>query len=280
MTVTGVLLALASAVDARTTIISGADTKHFWPLVQLLKSIEEHEPGARILVYDLGFNQLQRDNIEHGFDAVTVRRFKFSDYPKHFNIRVNAGEYAWKPAIIHNVLEEFKGVVIWLDAGCKLANNLDKFKQSVVEHGMHSPRSPGEVSKWTHPSTLQYFEVGTNSKDVLNYRILSAGLFGANYDHPGIRDLVKEWSDCAKLKECIAPEGRCASRIRHQFYPKCMHMTGSSRKNHRQDQSALSIIAAKFGYLEYISIRDPDYNKMLMHHQGKTAPVEELGTCI
>jgi hypothetical protein len=206
--VVALALLLTDAIQTRatTTIVSGADSNHFWPLVQLLKSIEEYEPDARVLVYDLGFDQLQRDNIQHGFEAVTVRRFKFRDYPPHFNIRVNAGEYAWKPVIIHNVLEEFKGTVVWLDAGCKLASGLDRFRQSVAEHGMHSPRSPGEVHKWTHPSTLQYFDAEA-TKDILNYRILSAGLFGANYEHPGIRSLVSEWSQCAKTKECIAPEG-------------------------------------------------------------------------
>ena len=73
----------------------------------------------------------------------------------------------------------------------------------------------------------------------------------------------------------------CAlSRFIHLPSAHVRSFPGSSRKNHRQDQSALSVLAARFGYTEYISIRDPDYNKMLLHHQGKHAPREELGTCI
>jgi hypothetical protein len=40
--------------------------------------------------------------------------------------------------------------------------------------------------------------------------------------------LVKEWADCAMVRECIAPEG-------------------SSRANHRQDQSLLTILAYRVG---------------------------------
>ena len=48
-----------------------------------------------------------------------------------------------------------------------------------------------------------------------------------NYSIDWVKTFVKEYRDLACIKECIAPEG-------------------SSRSNHRQDQSVLSILFYKY----------------------------------
>ena len=146
------------------------------------------------------------------------------------------------------MLEEKKGLVIWLDAGCELVDNLGRFRASVLQHGMHSPRSPGSIQKWTHPAMLNHFEVSDPQE--LDYRQISAGIGGYNYAHAGVREMIFSWLECAMVKSCISP-------------------VGSSRSNHRQDQSILSILAYRFGHTESIDIRDVGYNKMLLHQRGK-----------
>jgi hypothetical protein len=254
----------------------------------------------------------QREMLKYSFGHATIRDFPFEEYPDFFNTNINAGEYAWKPVIIDKVLSEFKDIVIWLDAGCKLVDNLDRFRNSVVENGIHSPRSPGTLGKWTHPTTLQVMGVSSNDP-ALEYRILSAGVFGALYSFPNIPKLVSDWSTCAQQKKCIAPKGAtlistaylccsasspppppppppppsCSSFYFFLFFfffcftkiQLVLTLAGSSRKNHRQDQSALSILAHRFGYSEFIDIRDATYNKMLKHHQKKKAPTKDEESC-
>jgi len=45
-----------------------------------------------------------------------VRLFEFWKYPSYFNISIARGEYAWKPVIIKEVVDEYP-LVLWLDAG-------------------------------------------------------------------------------------------------------------------------------------------------------------------
>ena len=76
-----------------------------------------------------------------------------------------------------------------------------------------------------------------------------------------VREMIQAWAACAHDAFCIAPPG-------------------SSRANHRQDQSALSILAARFGYAEHIDIRHAGYE--LKHQQGKhiSDDGDGVGTCI
>ncbi len=59
-----------------------------------------------------------------------IRWFDFSAYPEWMDIDQARGEYAWKPKIIEQVVNEFGGLVLWLDAG-------DLFKES-ADDGMWS----------------------------------------------------------------------------------------------------------------------------------------------
>eukprot|EP01083_Nonionella_stella_P171829 587879_1 len=77
--------------------------------------------------------------------------------------------------------------------------------------------SPHDIKKWTHPKTLQYFNFTGN----ISHRNIASGLFGVNYNVFWVKDLVEDWAVCGMHLECISPKG-------------------STRKNHRQDQAALT----------------------------------------
>ena len=42
-----------------------------------------------------------------------LRTFDFSKYPQHFDITLEAGQYAWKPVIVLDVLREASCPVMW-----------------------------------------------------------------------------------------------------------------------------------------------------------------------
>lgn len=46
----------------------------------------------------------------------SVRTFDYSRYPSYMSITIARGEYAWKPIIIKEVVDQFP-LVLWLDAG-------------------------------------------------------------------------------------------------------------------------------------------------------------------
>lgn len=206
-------------------IVTGSDSSHFKSLLQLLESLNIYEPKTKVIVYDLGLNNLEIKNIKQNFSRFELRKFDYKKYPSYFNIKVNAGQYAWKPVIINDVLNEFKTSVCWLDGGNKLTQPLTLLRKVVEYYGFYSPFSKGLVSDWTHIKTLEYLKV-ENNRWLLKQRNLNGACVSVAYNNNKVREVVKTWSSLACVKECIAPEG-------------------SSRENHRQDQALISTLIYK-----------------------------------
>ena len=136
------------------TIVTGSDASHAKSLLNLLKSIKKYEANCKPFVYDLGLTEEQRDRILSTFDC-TLRTFEFDKYPSHVNIKVNAGQYAWKPIIIEEVARESTGVICWMDAGNILTGSLNRLYRETHRRG-YSPYSSGRLPEWTHTGMLDY----------------------------------------------------------------------------------------------------------------------------
>jgi hypothetical protein len=193
--------------------------------MDFLASARKHEPETRVVVYDLGLTPAERNALETNF-PYDVRTFDYSRYPAFFDIRVNAGEYAWKPAIIREVASETADIVCWMDAGHIILRPLTGLRWETRRIGHYSPHSLGTIADWTHPGMLSYLGLPPDWRSLSPN--LSGGTVAFDMRNPAGARLLNEWADLALIKECIAPEG-------------------SSRANHRQDQALLSVLAYRAG---------------------------------
>ncbi len=214
-------------------IASGADSSHFNSLVQFIRSALYYERRSKLVIYDLGLTEEEADFIKNNFPKVVLRVFDYSKYPSYFNIKVNAGQFAWKPVILYDVLNDFKYSTIWLDAGCVITQPLYRIRNVIEKHGFYSPVSKGTIGEWIHPKTIEYLNV---EHDLLDKRNLSGTVVGFNLECSKAVRFIEKWRECALAKECIAPEG-------------------SNRDNHRFDQSILTILAYQLGLAEKIPQR-------------------------
>jgi hypothetical protein len=206
------------------TIITGASSNHSSSLLQLLSTVLRFEPDVNVFVYDLGLTKEETDKVHRLSSKFEVRKFDFSKYPTYFDIKFNAGEYAWKPVIIADVMNELdSGYLIWLDAGNKIVEPLIQVRKVLKEIGIYSPVSSGTIKEWTHSLTIQRMMVTNNTKQSPNR---SGGLIGINLNRIVPRDIIQCWKAAALKKRFIAPRG-------------------SNRNNHRQDQSILSILISQ-----------------------------------
>lgn len=209
------------------TLVTGANSRHFKSLLQLLSSIGEHEPDSPVVVHDLGLHRLERAELVARFPQHRLLKFKFKRYPKHVNIRSNRGQYAWKPIIVWRALTRAAGPVCWMDAGNVLTERLDGIREGLRRHGFYSAKSRGTITDWTHPGMLDY--LGVTQEWASGKRNLTGACVA--FDPrllPALR-LAKSWRDEALIEDCIAPPG-------------------SSRENHRQDQALLTVLAYKAGF--------------------------------
>lgn len=206
-------------------IVTGADASHEKSLLRLLESIEQFEPSARLTVWDLGLSRDVKANISQKA-SIDFRTFNFGDYPDYFDIRVEAGQYAWKPTIINEMNSGEPELLVWLDAGNLVLGELTWLRKIVGKLGFFSPFSSGDLKTWAHPITLQRLNF---AEDPSLFRNLTGGLVAYRTDHAKGTELIRRWAEVALDRESLAPEG-------------------SSRLNHRQDQAVLSVLAIQRGF--------------------------------
>jgi hypothetical protein len=206
-------------------IITGASDNHYLSLINMINSFIKHNEKNTLLIYNLGFSADKWNNIQTMFNnnSLTFKIFDYSKYPEWFNIHIEAGQYAWKPTIIYNTfLDNNNEKIVWMDAGNLIHTNLNELEYYLDYYYIYSATSSGNIKLWTHPSTIKYM----NCKWI-HMQNRNAACLGFNCKIDKVKDFIKEFYDCAQIKDCIAPEG-------------------SSRKNHRQDQAVFSVLFYKY----------------------------------
>jgi hypothetical protein len=136
--------------EKQLVIVTGADSSHFKSLCHFLSSLFTHEPGINVIVFDLGLMESERLHLDDTFPRAELRLFNYQQYPDYFNIKVNAGEYAWKPVILCDTLDEFKCCVCWMDAGNLVTEPLFWLRMITITVGIYVQHSAGVIYKWMH----------------------------------------------------------------------------------------------------------------------------------
>jgi hypothetical protein len=202
----------------------------------MLESLRRLE--ARVECYDIGLTPGEARALPR-WDGFFYHRFDYAAHPSHLDVSVNAGEYAWKPVIVAEVVERLRSRddrsdVLWADAGCYF-HALQPIAGRIAETGGLWVRpSPGVMREWTHPLMFDYLGADVNAYgDKRNADATLVG-FATGSATPAAREavyreIIAPWKRCALVKGCIAPPG-------------------SSRANHRQDQAVLSYLVHTAGY--------------------------------
>ena len=171
----------------------------------------------------MGIDNNKWEDLKQKFkDEIIYKTFQYEKYPDWYNIEINAGEYAWKPAIIYETYLNYKDkVLVWMDAGTfikKIANLENIIKQECI----HTVKTDGDIKKWTHQKTIELLKPDNIDLDNRN-----GSFIGLNLTIDWVMDFLIEFYNLSTNKEYIAP-------------------AGSSRDNHRQDQSLLTILYYKY----------------------------------
>lgn len=205
------------------TIVTAASSNHFKSVCQFLKSVPS---SLHTIFYDIGLNQEEVATIKSEFPTIVFRTFNFDKYPTHVRLTSpDAGAYAWKPIIIHEVYREMEnGVLLWCDAGIILHNNILECVEIVIRNKLFSARTSGTLAQWTHPTTCTNLGVPT---DMLHRDMRNASFVGILCNDHLMRSFVKEWYHSALIKDIILP-------------------IGATRDNHRHDQSILTYLYYKY----------------------------------
>ncbi|XP_033627247.1 uncharacterized protein LOC117290102 [Asterias rubens] len=134
-------------ISKRTVIVTAISSNHYKEGKVMISTAQNVMPNTRIVVCDLGLIPSE-----------------IREYPPHVKDLLN---YAWKPALINELLYEF-GAVFWADSSV----DIDTFRKDTG----FTPKPRGGILYFVNSSYI-------NEK------------------------LLQPWVDCSMVIECIAPHG-------------------------------------------------------------------------
>ncbi len=158
--------------------------------------------------------------------------FDFSKYPEWVNINNNVGQWAWKAQCILEVMNSIEdyssSYLFWCDSCNIVVNNLSELQDFLNTNGIFSNRTPGFIYNWCHQKCIEYFinekMIRQELLDFIVYGQMRNGAISCYYlGFDWVREFIREYAHYSLVKEAIYPDS-------------------SSRDNHRQDQSVLSIL--------------------------------------
>ncbi|OUW74347.1 MAG: hypothetical protein CBD76_00310 [Pelagibacteraceae bacterium TMED216] len=209
-------------------IVSAADESHFSSVQNLFDSLQKFEKDSILVFYDIGLNHEQENDFKSKYPQIVYKKFKFTSYPD-FVSKIDrdgkVGSYAWKPQIIKECINDYNTSVLWLDAGCKISKKLRLIRIILNVKGLYIASSVGKIYEWTYSKSIENFKF---PQKYLNKKNFASGMVGINPERKYKKELLDEWAKLSLNKNIIAPEN-------------------SSRKNHRQDQSILTMLIYKNG---------------------------------
>jgi len=214
-------------------IITGANNAYILTLLNFLSyHVEIGIKTKNIIVYDLGLTEdnLQKvKNFKNG--DIEIKTLTYEQYPEHVNLNTYNGlycSYAFKPIVIYNVATEYNNIpIIWLDCACKITIPiLNRMVQTIHLDGFYCPvgnyEKTIETIELNHPETMRLIGI-TKEQHFNELQTRLACICGINYNSFNGKTILDDWCKFSLDKTVIMPDG-------------------SSRNNHRQDQSVLSAL--------------------------------------
>ena len=217
----------------RKAIVTAADTSHALSLQRLVNLCKEQMPEFKVYVFDLG---LTKEDLARIDKSAEIIKYDYAKMPNWHDIKVNAGEYAWKPVCIRQFIDQVD-LLFWIDAGCLIENGLDKEIKFAIENGVYASMTTGTLAGYTDPRTLNLMGV---PDDLRTFRMRAASLIGFYLNNPMVGGLVDEWNRYALQKNVFAPDGSSK-------HPK-VKGDKNPQFNHRQDQSVFNALLVLYGF--------------------------------
>jgi hypothetical protein len=228
-------------------IVTGCNSFYLSSWNDLYSSIKEHLPEARIHFFDLGLSDVEIQEIKQ--KDIIYYKFDFNKYENWVNIKHDAGQWAWKAQCIKEVLDQYpikndNQYLAWFDSRNIVCSDLQTIFDFINANGIYTTITSGNIIDWTSVETIKYLDATL----YVNKPMRNAALPVFNINIQWVRDFINDYSKYSLIQECIYPDG-------------------SSRLNHRQDQSILSILFYKYKNLYHFA--DDDFYGGIKIHQTK-----------
>ena len=116
------------------TIVTGASSREFLDLLNLIDSLGVFEPNTRLVIWDLGLRPCQVrflcERLESLKVLLVIKEFRFTFYPLYFR----SIKGIWKPVLLKYVVDEY-GTALWFDPEQRIRRPLGHIFTAIEQHG-------------------------------------------------------------------------------------------------------------------------------------------------
>ena len=224
---------------------TGCSANHFVSARAAILSVLATNITLNIAFIDYGITSQQLIQLRDLFDyihklhvkleihpLIIYRKFSLQNAPSWMSINnpQTRGGYSWKVICYFDLMFEWRALGGWIDAGTIIKDGVDVEFQYAVLEGMYSPHSKGKIADWTHRSMVQFLLNTGMIKHVNKTKVnCSGGHFFVDFSNTtAVNHIFKPYLQCVYTMKCVTPKG-------------------THRRNHRQDQAALTLFIHNAG---------------------------------
>jgi len=248
------------------TIITGANDVYILTLIDFINHyISQEFNTSALIIYNLGLNDTNLELVENLNKPLsspfTIKKFNYKLYTEHVNLNKYNGlycSYAFKPILLFNEAQQSTTPILWTDTANRFNKSIiNKIVATINKEGIYSPVSTAEKTIETielnHPKTCEILGL-TEYEHTSLLKSRSGNIVGFDYNNPTAKNIIDQWYKYSLEREVIMPKG-------------------SSRNNHRQDQTILSILM--FLYEKENNIKFETSTFEISHWNKKDPPIIE-----
>ncbi len=226
-------------------LMAGASANHAVTLLSCLLSFVRIFSNSSILFVDYGMadtdlcwlNHLF--NITHQFHLAQkaparlyYRKYNWNAFPDWMNINdtLMRGGYTWKPIAIADAFYQWKGVIMWNDAGNYYHPAITKAVDILRREGAYIPYDHAQYSKKMNIKTYEFLLIHRMIQPINR----ESGMGGATF-------MMFDYSNSTCRYQLMIPWLQCA------YTRQCMTPIGSRYSFHLPEQSVIAILATQNG---------------------------------
>ncbi len=249
--------------------LTGSSSNHFKVNLFMLLQLLYVDLSASIVFFNFGleldevklifklFNTIHQLRGDKYSGIFYYREINWNENPSFLKEQSKFSIITLKGIAPVNVAEECQCTVFWLDAGDQVGDQFPSLYDDVVKYGVKSCQSQGPMTKYIHKGMFDYF------KDKLpviykNKQMCSSGFMGIDYNNEnGFNKVGLMLRECCYRERCVLPKG-------------------SDLSNHRQEQSALSILVHTYNITGACNVRYEANPRILLIHRDKLAADDQF----
>lgn len=219
---TGDIIPYNSSRDLSDTLLmTGGSSNHVITAISCLLSFVREFPHSPVLFIDFGITPEEKCLVELCYQLIheyhmavgrsiplyfrTVDWDHFPDW-MHITKAMNHGGYTWKPIAIADAFFQWKGIIMWNDAGNYARNGYQRAFRAVYQEGVFLPYDHARLNLKFHMDCYNYL-IEHHLAKPFDRNVTSGRAIFMLFDYRNSicrENIMIPWIQCAYTRKCMA----------------------------------------------------------------------------